>query len=85
MRHFCMVYISFQYHTKIFNLDTITNKNNKDDGKNWSYRMLIIGPSGLGKTNGLLNLIKKNKIMTALLTRLICMVKIKRTKISAFD
>ena len=56
-----MVYISFQYHTKIFNLDTIINKNNKDDGKNWSYRMLIIGPSGLGKTNGLLNLIKKTK------------------------
>ena len=30
----------------MFNLDAITNKNNKEDDKNWSYRMLIIGPSG---------------------------------------
>ena len=43
----------------MFNLDAITNKNNKNDGKNWSYRMLIIGPSGSGKTNALLNLIQK--------------------------
>ena len=27
------------------NLDTIKNKNNENDGKNWSYRMLIIRPS----------------------------------------
>ena len=43
----------------MFNLDTITNKNNENDDKNWPYRMLIIGPSGLGKTNALLNLIQK--------------------------
>ena len=41
----------------MFKLDAVTNKNNKDDDKNWSYRMLIIGPSGSGKTNALLNLI----------------------------
>ena len=43
----------------MFNLDAITNKNNKDDDKNWSYRMVIIGPSGSGTTNALLNLIQK--------------------------
>ena len=43
----------------MFNLDTITNKNNKADDKNCRYRMLIIGPSGSGKTNALLNLIQK--------------------------
>ena len=59
----------------MFNLDAITNKNNKDDDKNWRYRMLIIGPSGSGKANVLLNL-KKNKITAILLTRFICMLKI---------
>ena len=39
----------------MFNLDGITNKNNKNDDKNWPYRMLIIGPSGSGKNNALLN------------------------------
>ena len=43
----------------MFNLDPITNKNNKDDGIKWSYRVLIIGSSGSGKTNALLNLIQK--------------------------
>ena len=41
----------------MFNLDTVTAKN---DNKNWLYRMLIIDPSGSGKTNGLLNLIQKD-------------------------
>ena len=41
----------------MFNLDTVTNKN---DNKTWPYRMLIIGPSGSGKTNALLNLIQKD-------------------------
>ena len=41
------------------NLDTITNKNNKDGGKDWPNRMLIIEPSGSEKTNVLLNLIQK--------------------------
>ena len=43
----------------MFNLDAISNKNNKDDDKKWPYRMLIIAPSGSGKTNALLNLIQK--------------------------
>ena len=42
----------------MFNLDVITKKN---DNKNWQYRMLIIGPSILGKTNALLNSIQKDK------------------------
>ena len=41
------------------NLDAITNKNNKDDDKNRPYRILVIGLSGSGKTNALLNLIQK--------------------------
>ena len=43
----------------MFNLDIITNKNKRDDDKNWPYRMLIIGPSGSGKINALHNLIQK--------------------------
>ena len=43
----------------MFNLDAITNNNNKDDDKKLPYRMLIIGPSGSRKTNVLLNLIQK--------------------------
>ena len=31
------------------NLDAITNKNNKDDGKKRPYRILIFGPSGSEK------------------------------------
>ena len=47
----------------MFNLDSITNKNNKEHNKKWPfipdhpYRILIIGGCGSGKTNGLLNLI----------------------------
>ena len=44
----------------MFNLDAITNENNKDHNKKWPDRMLIIGPSGLGKTNALLNLIQQD-------------------------
>ena len=43
----------------MFNLDAITNKNNKDDDKKWPHKMLIIGPSRSGKANALLNLIQK--------------------------
>ena len=49
----------------MFNLDDITHENNKDHNKiqpyipDHPYRMLIIGGSGLGKTNALLNLIKE--------------------------
>ena len=40
-------------------MDVITNKNDKNDGKNWPYRVLITAPSQSGKTNTLLNLIEK--------------------------
>ena len=49
----------------MFNLDGITNENNKEHNKKWlfipdhSYRILMIGGSRLGKTNALLNSIKK--------------------------
>ena len=43
----------------MFNLDDITNKNNKAEDKKWPHRMLIIGPSGSEKINALLNLIQK--------------------------
>ena len=43
----------------MFNLDAITNENSKAHNKKWSYRMLIIRPSGSGKTDVLLNLIQK--------------------------
>ena len=47
----------------MINLDNITKENNKDHNEKWpyipdhSYRILIIGGSGSGKTNALLNLI----------------------------
>ena len=46
-------------------LDSITNENNKKHNEKWPYipdhcyRILIIGGSRSGKTNGLLNLIKE--------------------------
>ena len=46
-------------------LDSITNENNKKHKEKWSYiadhpyRILIIGGSGSGKTNTLLNLINE--------------------------
>ena len=50
---------------KMINLDRITNENNKKHNEKWQYisdhpyRILIIGGSGSGKTNTLLNLIKE--------------------------
>ena len=47
------------------NLDSIANENNKKHNGKWPYipghpyRILIIGGSGSGKTNTLLNLIKE--------------------------
>ena len=47
----------------MINLDSITNKNNKENNEKWPYipdhphKILIIGCSGSGKTNALLNLI----------------------------
>ena len=49
----------------MINLDSITNENNKERNDKWPYipdhlhRILIIGGSGSGKTNALLNLIKE--------------------------
>ena len=49
----------------MINLDSITNQNNKEHNKKWqyipdhTYRIFIIGGSGSGKTNTLLNLIKE--------------------------
>ena len=49
----------------MINLDSITNKNNKKHNEKWPYipdhpyKILIIGGSGSGKTNALLNLIKE--------------------------
>ena len=50
----------------MLNLDSITNENNKEYNQKWPYipdhpyRILIIGVSGSGKTNALLNLIKEH-------------------------
>ena len=49
----------------MINLDSITNKNDIKHNEKWSYisdylyRILIIGGSGSGKTNTLLNLRKE--------------------------
>ena len=49
----------------MLNLDDITNENKKKHNEKWlfipdyPYRILIIGGSGSGKTNALLNLVKK--------------------------
>ena len=49
------------------NLDSITTENNKEHNKKWPYipdhpyRILIIGGSGSGKTNTLLNIVREQK------------------------
>ena len=49
----------------MINLDSITNENNKKHNEKWPYipdhpyRILIIGGSGSGKTNALINLINE--------------------------
>ena len=51
----------------MINLDNITNNNNEKHNENWPYipdhpyRILIIGGSGSGKTNTLLNQINEQK------------------------
>ena len=51
----------------MINLDSATNKNNKKQAEKWSYipdqnyRIIIIGGSGSGKTNALINLINEQK------------------------
>ena len=52
-------------HYKIINLDSIINDNNKEHNEkcpfipDHPYRIIIIGGSGSGKTNALINLINK--------------------------
>ena len=41
----------------IFNFDNIIEK---DNNKDWSYRKLVVCPSGSGKTNYLLNSIQRD-------------------------
>ena len=49
----------------MFNIDKIKDESNKEHNEKWSfipdhsYRILIIGGSGSGKTSTLLNLIKE--------------------------
>ena len=51
----------------MMNLDSIVNKNNNHHNEKWlympdhPYRILIIGGSGSGKTNTLLNLINEQR------------------------
>ena len=53
------------YALQMINLDSISNENSKKHNEKWPYipdhpyRILIIGGSGSGKTNTLLNLIKE--------------------------
>ena len=53
------------FYTSQNDLDSITNENNKKHNEKWPYipdhpyRILIIGGSGSGKTNALLNLINE--------------------------
>ena len=55
------------YTLQIINLEKIVNTNNKKHNEKWpyiadhSYRILIIGGSGSGKTNTLLNLISEQE------------------------
>ena len=65
----------------MINLDSITNENKSEPNEKWPYipdypyRIIVIGGSGSGKTNALLNLIKE-KDYQMLLTRSICMQEI---------
>ena len=58
------VFMILFYPKNSFNIDDITNENNKEHNSKWQnipdhpYRMLITGGSGSGKTNALLNSMK---------------------------
>ena len=53
----------------MINFDDYTNENNTEHNEKWPYvsdrpyRILIIGDSGSGKTNALLNLIKEQPVI----------------------
>ena len=75
----------------MFNLDDITNENNKEYDLKWPYipdyphRMLKIGGSGSGKTTALLNLITKH-YSESLIDKIYLYAKdLKGTKIPVFD
>ena len=57
------------------NLDSITNENNKEHNEKWPYipdnryRILIIGCSGSGKTNALINLINEQHDIDKIITK----------------
>ena len=59
--------MSFLYIPKMINLDSIINENNKKRNEKWPYIpdhpyiILIIGGSGSGKTNTLLNLMNEQR------------------------
>ena len=66
------------------NFDDYVNENGTELNRNWPYildkpyRILIIGGSGSGKTNVLLNLIEFNlKKTNQTLIKYICMLKIR--------
>ena len=73
----------------MINLDSITNENNKEHNEKWPYipdhpyKILIIGGSGSGKANALLNLIKEQNNINKLFNNIIIFVckRFKRTKI----
>ena len=68
----------------MFNLEHSTSKHNEEHNKKWTYipehpyRMLTVGGSESGKTNPLLNLIKKQDVS------FVCK-KFKWTKVQIFD
>ena len=59
----------------MINLDSITNENNKEHNEKWPYipdhpyRILIIGGSGSGKTNALINLINEQHDIDKIITK----------------
>ena len=60
--HFCQNYHVTFSNMEMINFDEYTNENEKQHNLNWPYipdhpyRILIIGGSGTGKANALLNL-----------------------------
>ena len=75
-------------HYKMFNVDSITNKNNKEHNEKWpyipdhSYRILIISGSGSGKTNTMLNGARQTRCYWE---NLFACKRFKQTKVWIFD
>ena len=68
----------------MLNLDNIvSNKNtSSSENNNWPFRMLIIGPSGLGKTNTLFHLTQIIPLSTKEDILLLRKLFMKNTKLS---